>query len=202
MVAIIDYGVGNLFSLQSSLKAVGAEAEVTADEIVIAAADRVILPGVGAFGDAAAKLRESGMAEVVRREAAAGKPLLGICLGMQLMFDKGYEYGEHDGLGLIHGSVRPIAESIPEGLKIPHIGWNALSFRKECPLFKYINDGDYVYFVHSYHAVDCADSVTAVTEYGGELTASAANGNVFGCQFHPEKSGNTGLEILRAFNEL
>ena len=202
MVAIIDYGVGNLFSLQSSLKAVGAEAVVTADKKVIAAADRVILPGVGAFGDAAAKLRESGMAEVVRREAAAGKPLLGICLGMQLMFDKGYEYGEHDGLGLIHGSVRPIAEAIPEGFKIPHIGWNALSFRKESPLFKYINDGDYVYFVHSYHAADCADSVTAVTEYGGELTASAANGNVFGCQFHPEKSGNTGLEILRAFNEL
>lgn len=202
MVAIIDYGVGNLFSLKSSLKMVGAEAEVTADEAVIAGADRVILPGVGAFGDAAAKLRESGMAEVVRREAAAGKPLLGICLGMQLMFDKGYEYGEHDGLGLIRGSVRPIADVIPADFKIPHIGWNALEFRKETPLFKYIKDGDYVYFVHSYHAAECDESILAVTDYGAGLTAAASNGNVFGCQFHPEKSGNVGLDILRAFLEL
>ena len=202
MVAIIDYGVGNLFSLQSSLKAVGAEAVVTADEKIIAAADRVILPGVGAFGDAAAKLRESGMAEVVRREAAAGKPLLGICLGMQLMFDKGYEYGEHDGLGLIHGSVRPIAEAIPEGFKIPHIGWNALTMVGDShPLFRYIREGDHVYFVHSYYATDC-DAVIATAEYGAPLTAAVAAGNVCGCQFHPEKSGNTGLEILRAFNEL
>lgn len=202
MVAIIDYGVGNLFSLQSSLRMVGAEAEVTADEEVIAKADRIILPGVGAFGDAARKLRESGMAEVVKREAAGGKPLLGICLGMQLMFDKGYEYGEHDGLGLIKGSVRPIADVIPADYKIPHIGWNALRFTKETPLFKYIKDGDYVYFVHSYHAVDCDESLLAVTEYGADLTAAAACGNVYGCQFHPEKSGNVGLDILRAFLEL
>lgn len=202
MVAIIDYGVGNLFSLQSSLRMVGAEAEVTADEEVIARADRVILPGVGAFGDAARKLRESGMAEVVKREAACGKPLLGICLGMQLMFDKGYEYGEHDGLGLIKGSVRSIADVIPADFKIPHIGWNALRFTKETPLFKYIKDGDYVYFVHSYHAVDCDESLLAVTDYGADLTAAAACGNVYGCQFHPEKSGNVGLDILRAFLEL
>jgi glutamine amidotransferase len=181
---------------------VGAEAEVTADEEVVAKADRVILPGVGAFGDAAAKLRESGMAEVVKREAAGGKPLLGICLGMQLMFDKGYEYGEHDGLGLIKGSVRPIADVIPSDFKIPHIGWNSLRFTKETPLFKYIKDGDYVYFVHSYHAVDCDESLLAVTDYGADLTAAAACGNVYGCQFHPEKSGNVGLDILRAFLEL
>lgn len=202
MVAIIDYGVGNLFSLQSSLREIGAEAVVTSDEKEIAAADRIILPGVGAFEDAARKLRESGMADIVRREAAAGKPLLGICLGMQLMFDKSYEYGEHEGLGLIPGVVRPISDVIPQNYKIPHIGWNALIFRKETPLFKYIREGDYVYFVHSFYAADCDDSVLAVTEYGAELTAAAAKGNVYGCQFHPEKSGRIGLEILRAFLEL
>ena len=202
MVAIIDYGVGNLFSLKSSLKAIGADAVVTADEKVIAEADRIILPGVGAFEDAARKLRESGMADVVKKEAAAGKPMLGICLGMQLMFDKGYEYGEHEGLGLIHGNVRPISDVIPEGYKIPHIGWNLLKFKKESPLFKYINEGDYVYFIHSYYAADCDDAVLAVTEYGADLTAAAANGNVYGCQFHPEKSGNVGMKILKAFVEL
>ena len=202
MVAIIDYGVGNLFSLKSSLKAIGADAVVTADEKVIAEADRIILPGVGAFGDAARKLRVSGMADVVKKEAAAGKPMLGICLGMQLMFDKGYEYGEHEGLGLIHGNVRPISDVIPEGYKIPHIGWNLLKFKQESPLFKYISEGDYVYFVHSYYAADCDDAVLAVTEYGADLTAAAANGNVYGCQFHPEKSGNVGMKILKAFVEL
>ena len=202
MVAIIDYGVGNLFSLKSSLAEIGAEAVVTADESVIAAADRIILPGVGAFEDAAAKLRDSGMADVVRREAAAGKPMLGICLGMQLMFDKGFEYGEHEGLGLIHGNVRPISDVIPEGYKIPHIGWNALHFKQESPLFKYIKEGDYVYFVHSYYAADCDPAVLATTDYGAELTASAVNGNVYGCQFHPEKSGTIGLNILRAFMEI
>ena len=202
MVAIIDYGVGNLFSLKSSLKAIGADAVVTADEKMIAEADRIILPGVGAFEDAARKLRESGMADVVKKEAAAGKPMLGICLGMQLMFDKGYEYGEHEGLGLIHGNVRPISDVIPEGYKIPHIGWNLLKFKQESPLFKYISEGDYVYFVHSYYAADCDDAVLAVTEYGADLTAAAANGNVYGCQFHPEKSGNVGMKILKAFVEL
>ena len=202
MVAIIDYGVGNLFSLRSSLKEIGAEAVVTSDEKVIAEADRVILPGVGAFEDAARKLRESGMAEVVKREAAAGKPMMGICLGMQLMFDVGYEYGVHEGLGLIRGSVRPIAEVIPEGYKIPHIGWNLLKFKQESPLFKYIKEEDYVYFVHSYYAAECDESVIAVTEYGAELTAAVANGNVYGCQFHPEKSGEVGMKILKAFMEL
>ena len=202
MVAIIDYGVGNLFSLRSSLREIGAEAVVTSDEKVIAEADRIILPGVGAFEDAARKLRESGMADVVKREAAAGKPVMGICLGMQLMFDVGYEYGVHEGLGLIRGSVRPIADVIPEGYKIPHIGWNLLKFKRESPLFKYIKEDDYVYFVHSYYAAECDESVIAVTEYGAELTAAVANGNVYGCQFHPEKSGEVGMKILKAFMEL
>ena len=202
MVAIIDYGVGNLFSLKSSLTEIGAEAIVTSDEAQIAAADRIILPGVGAFEDAAEKLRSSGMADIVMKEAAAGKPLLGICLGMQLMFEKSYEYGEHDGLGLIKGSVRPISDVIPAGYKIPHIGWNALHFTKDSPLFKNTNEGDYVYFVHSFYAADCTESTLAVTEYGAELTAAVANANVYGCQFHPEKSGDTGLGILRTFMEL
>ncbi len=202
MVAIIDYGVGNLFSLRSSLREIGAEAVVTSDEKVIAEADRIILPGVGAFEDAARKLRESGMAEVVKREAAAGKPMMGICLGMQLMFDVGYEYGVHEGLGLIRGSVRPIADVIPADYKIPHIGWNLLKFRKESPLFKYIKEDDYVYFVHSYYAAECDESVIAVTEYGAELTAAVAAGNVYGCQFHPEKSGEVGMKILKAFMEI
>ena len=202
MIAIIDYGVGNLFSLRSSLKEIGAEAVVTSDEKVIAEADRIILPGVGAFEDAARKLRESGMADVVKKEAAAGKPMMGICLGMQLMFDVGYEYGVHEGLGLIRGSVRPIADVIPADYKIPHIGWNLLKFRKESPLFKYIKEDDYVYFVHSYYAAECDDSVIAVTEYGAELTAAVAAGNVYGCQFHPEKSGEVGMKILKAFVEL
>ncbi|MBQ3370282.1 MAG: imidazole glycerol phosphate synthase subunit HisH [Mogibacterium sp.] len=202
MIAIIDYGVGNLFSLKSSLKEIGAEAVVTSDEKVIAEADRIILPGVGAFEDAARKLRESGMADVVKREAAAGKPMMGICLGMQLMFDVGYEYGKHEGLGLISGSVRPIADVIPADYKIPHIGWNLLKFKGESPLFKYIKEGDYVYFVHSYYAAECDESVIAVTEYGTDLTAAVANGNVYGCQFHPEKSGEVGMKILKAFVEL
>jgi len=201
MIAIIDYGVGNLFSLKSSFAAIGSEAVVTSDPDVIAEADRLILPGVGAFEDAARKLRDTGMADVVRREAASGKPIMGICLGMQLLLDKSYEYGEHEGLGLIHGSVRPISDVIDGGLKIPHIGWNRLIVKKQSPLFKYLNDGDCVYFVHSYYAADC-DDVTAVAEYSAELTASVEKGNVFGCQFHPEKSGDVGLNILRAFCEL
>ena len=206
MIAIIDYGVGNLFSLKSSFRAIGAEAVVTNDEAVIHKADHVILPGVGAFEDAARKLRESGLYEVVLREAAEGKPLLGICLGMQLLFDRSYEYGCHKGLGLIPGSVRPIKEKHDESgvsLKIPHIGWNALSFNgKESPLWKYIKEGDYVYFVHSFYGADCEESVIASTEYGGTLTAAVARGNVYGTQFHPEKSGKIGLSILRAFCEI
>ena len=202
MIAIVDYGVGNLFSLQSSLKMIGAEAVVTGDEAVIAAADRIILPGVGAFGDAAAKLRASGMDKAVIREAAAGKPLLGICLGMQLLFDKSYEYGEHEGLGLIKGSIIGMEGTIPSELKIPHIGWNALHLTTDHPLWKYIKNGDFVYFVHSFYGTDCDESVIATAEYGKELTAAVAQGNVMGCQFHPEKSGEVGLNILKAFCEM
>ena len=203
MIAIIDYGVGNLFSLKSSFAFLGQEVVVTSDEAVIAAADRVILPGVGAFEDAARKLRESGMDKIVIREAKAGKPLLGICLGMQMLFEKSYEYGEHEGLGLIKGSIRAIRDVIPADYKVPHIGWNALSFGKEkSPLFKYLDEGDYVYFVHSFYGADCDESVIATTEYGATLTAAVADGNVFGTQFHPEKSGEVGLAILRAFCEM
>ncbi|MGN1306662.1 MAG: imidazole glycerol phosphate synthase subunit HisH [Faecousia sp.] len=202
MVAIIDYGVGNLFSLHSSFEAVGEESCVTSDVRVIEDAERLVLPGVGAFGDAAEKLRRHGLDETLCRQAEKGKPLLGICLGMQLLFEKSYEYGEHRGLGLIPGQIRPISETISNGLKIPHIGWNALTFRKKSPLFRGLRDGDFVYFVHSYHAVNCDESVSAVTEYGGILTAAAERGNVFGCQFHPEKSGETGLRILKAFCEI
>jgi glutamine amidotransferase len=202
MVAIVDYGVGNLFSLRSSLEAIGAEVVVTSDAQVLARADQIILPGVGAFEDAARKLRESGLADVIRDLAARGKPLMGICLGMQMLFDRSFEYGEHEGLGLIPGNVRPIADVIPADYKIPHIGWNALHFRGKNPLFSYIKEGDCVYFVHSYYAADCDASVIATAEYGPELTAAVARGNVLGCQFHPEKSGNVGLNILKAFVEM
>jgi glutamine amidotransferase len=202
MIAIIDYGVGNLFSLASSFSAIGADAVATGDPDVIRSADRIILPGVGAFEDAANKLRESGMATLVKEEAARGKPIMGICLGMQMLFEKSFEYGEHEGLGLIKGAVRPIADVIPTGLKIPHIGWNALHLTRPDPLFKYLKEGDYVYFVHSYYAADCDESVIATTEYGAPLTAAVSCGNVMGCQFHPEKSGDVGLSILRAFCEM
>ena len=202
MVAIIDYGVGNLFSLRSSFGAIGEEAEVTSDPGTIRRADRVILPGVGAFGDAAEKLRQTGLDRVVKEEAANGKPLMGICLGMQLLFDRSYEYGVHEGLGLLRGEIRPIAEQIPEGLKIPQMGWNALKIVRRSPLLKYTKEGDCVYFVHSYSATGCGESLLAVAEYGADLTACAGKGNVYGCQFHPEKSGSIGLKILKAFCEL
>lgn len=203
MIAIVDYGVGNLFSLKSSLAAIGQEAVVTADADVLRSADQVILPGVGAFGDAADKLRQSGLDQVVIELAKSGKPLMGICLGMQLLFDKGYEYGVHDGLGLIHGDIRPITDVIPADLKVPHIGWNALQFCGEkSPLFRYVEEGECVYFVHSFYGANCADNTIATTEYGADLTAAVQNGNVFGCQFHPEKSGDTGIRILRAFCEM
>ena len=202
MIAIIDYGVGNLFSLESSFAAIGAEVTVTSDPAVLKAADKLLLPGVGAFGDAAEKLRSTGLDAVIRELAAAGKPLLGICLGMQLLFEKSLEYGELTGLGLIPGTVKPIADVIPKDLKIPHIGWNALHFHWDCPLFTELREGECVYFVHSFYASDCADAVTATAEYGAELTAAVAKGNVYGCQFHPEKSGSTGLKILKAFAEL
>ena len=202
MVAIIDYGVGNLLSLRSSFAAIGMEAEVTSDPETIRRAERVILPGVGAFGDAADKLRATGLDRVVKEEAARGKPLMGICLGMQLLFDRSLEYGEHAGLGLLRGEIRPIAERIPAGLKIPQIGWNALIRKRETPLLRHLSEGDCVYFVHSYSAVNCEDSLLATTEYGAELTACVGRDNVMGCQFHPEKSGRVGLQILRNFCEM
>ena len=202
MIAIVDYGVGNLFSLRSSFAAIGAEITVTADPAVIRSAERIELPGVGAFGDAAQKLRATGLDQVLLEQAAAGKPLLGICLGMQLLFTESLEYGRHKGLDLIPGIVRPIGDVIPAGLKIPHMGWNALQFTGDHPLFRYIREGDHVYFVHSFFASDCGADTIAVAEYGAPLTAAVARGNVMGCQFHPEKSGEVGLNILRAFREM
>ena len=202
MVAIVDYGVGNLFSLSSSVAAVGAEYVVTSDAGTIRRADKIILPGVGAFSDARGKLRDSGLDTVIIEEARRGKPLLGICLGMQMLFEKSYEYGTHEGLSLLRGSVVPMAGVIPADYKIPHIGWNALTFHKNHPLFRYIKEGDYVYFVHSYYATGCDDSLLASTEYGARLTAAVARGNICGTQFHPEKSGDVGLSILRAFCEM
>ena len=202
MIAIVDYGVGNLFSLEQSFLAIGATAVVTNDPEVLRKADKILLPGVGAFGDAAEKLRQSGLDKEVIAQANSGKPLLGICLGMQLLFEEGHEYGCHKGLGLIKGQVKPISEVIPKDLKIPHMGWNRLNFSKESKLFSNIHDGDFVYFVHSYYAADCEADTIATAEYGAPLTAAVEKGNVFGCQFHPEKSGTVGLEILRAFSEM
>ena len=202
MTAIIDYGVGNLFSLQSSFSAIGEQAVVTKDPDVLTRADRLVLPGVGAFKDARQALKDSGLEETIINLAKEGKPFLGICLGMQMLFDRDFEDGVYEGLGLIPGEVRPISETIGDDLKIPQIGWNALIFRNKSRLFRYIKEGDFVYFVHSYHATGCDAWTTAVTEYGGLLTASVEKDNVFGCQFHPEKSGDVGLSILKAFVEI
>ncbi len=201
MIVIIDYGVGNLFSLKSSFDAIGVETIVSGDKEVIKNSEKIILPGVGAFCDAVKKLKETALYDVILEEAGKGKPILGICLGMQMLFDKSYENGEYDGLGLIKGKIRPISDVIPKDLKIPQIGWNLLKFENsKHSLFKYINEGDYVYFVHSYYGADC-DSVIAYTEYGAPITAAVAKNNVMGCQFHPEKSGDVGLKILKAFSE-
>ena len=199
MIAIIDYGVGNLFSLSSSLKAIGAEAVITGDKETIKNADKLILPGVGAFSDAIAKLKATGLDKVIIEEAENGKPIMGICLGMQMLFEKSYEYGEYEGLSLIKGRVVPMEGSLPESLKIPHIGWNSLIIKKENPLFKYIKNGDCVYFVHSFYAENCDSDLIAATEYGKEHTAAVAKDNIYGCQFHPEKRGKVGLSILKAF---
>ena len=201
MICVVDYGVGNLFSLTQSLKAIGADAVVTSDADVIRSADGIILPGVGAFEDARRKLRESGLDTVVCEEAGNGKKLLGICLGMQMLFEESHEYGVHKGLGLLKGSVIPMDGNIPEGLKIPHIGWNSLNIVSEHPIFKYVKENDYVYFVHSYYASGCDESLLATSEYGVPITAAVAKGNVTGMQFHPEKSGEVGLSILKAFSE-
>ena len=202
MIAIVDYGVGNLFSLVCSFQAIGVEAKLTSDRKEIEGAEKIVLPGVGAFEDAAKKLFASGLADVVVEQARQGKPILGICLGMQLLFEKSYEYGEHTGLGIIQGEIRPIADVIPKDYKIPHIGWNKLDFPKKNELFRYLVGDNHVYFVHSYYATNCADSVIATTEYGGTITAAVASKNVYGCQFHPEKSGEVGLKILKAFTEV
>lgn len=201
MIAIIDYGVGNLFSLSRSLEAIGAEAVITREPDTIQSAERIILPGVGAFGDAMDKLKENGMDELIRQQAALGKPLMGICLGMQLLFEKSLEFGEHEGLSLIPGTVRPIADVIDPALKIPQIGWNALRKTNPYYILQDVKDGECVYFVHSYYADTEAKYIIADTEYSARLTAAVANGNVCGCQFHPEKSGNTGLRILKSFAE-
>ena len=202
MIAIVDYGVGNLFSLKSSFAAIGAEAVVTGDAEIIRRADRILLPGVGAFQDAAEKLRSTHLDILMKDMAASGKPLMGICLGMQMLFDKSFEFGEHEGLGLIPGEVRPISDVIDPALKIPHIGWNALNITKPHPILKYVNSGDCVYYVHSYYAANCDGSVIATSEYSADLTAAVARQNVCGCQFHPEKSGDVGLGILKAFCEM
>ena len=201
MIAVVDYGVGNLFSLTSSLSAIGAESVITGDAEVIKRADKILLPGVGAFEDAKRKLSSAGLDKIIVDKARRGKKLFGICLGMQMLFERSYEYGEHEGLGLLRGSIVSMDGVIPAELKIPHIGWNALHIKKEHPIFKYVKENDYVYFVHSYYATDCEDSLLASCEYGKELTAAVALGNVCGTQFHPEKSGEVGLSILKAFAE-
>lgn len=202
MIRIIDYGVGNLFSLRSSLRAIGIDADYTGNPAEIRKADRLILPGVGAFRDAREALRSTGLDRVVREEAGKGKPLMGICLGMQMLFDRSYEYGEYEGLGLIPGEIVPMDGRIPKDLPIPHIGWNELMLKQPSPLMKNTANGDYVYFVHSYYAETPAEYVIATTDYGVEMTAAVQKDNVYGCQFHPEKSSEVGLSILKAFCEL
>ena len=205
MIAIVDYGVGNLFSLASSVRSLGAEVRVTRSAEDLRAADHILLPGVGAFADAMDKLRATGLVPVLREQAAV-TPLLGICLGMQLLFDKSYEYGEYQGLGLIPGAVCPLADDLKDPtLKVPHIGWNALDIvpgRENDPLFRYVKNGEYVYYVHSYYAKDCAASTLATSEYSIPVTGAVRSGHVYGTQFHPEKSGDTGLRLLKAFAEL
>lgn len=202
MIAILDYGVGNLYSLRRSLEALGLASVVTRDEAALRAAERIILPGVGAFGDAMEKLAATGLVPVLLARAAAGVPLLGICLGMQLLFEKSYEYGEHQGLGLLPGQVKALAGDLPPGLKVPHIGWNPLRIRRQCPILQYVREGDCVYYVHSYYAVGCEAETRAVSEYGVQVPGVVQRGSVFGAQFHPEKSGPVGLGILRAFGEV
>lgn len=203
MIAIVEYGVGNLFSLTSSLQALGLETEVTGDAERLRAADRIILPGVGAFGNAKAKLDDTGLTPVLREEAER-KPLLGICLGMQLLFERSLEYGEHPGLGLVPGQVAALREDLADpALKVPHMGWNSLHIVREDPLFRHFRDGEYVYYVHSFYARECEESTLGVSRYGNvPVTGAVRRGNVWGTQFHPEKSGDAGLRLLRAFAEL
>ena len=201
MIAIVNYGAGNLFSLCSSLDMIGAETVVTSDPKDLVRADKIILPGVSAFEDAIRKLHESGMCETLCEQVDKGKKLMGICLGMQMLFERSFEYGTHSGLGFLKGDVTPISERIPRGLKIPHMGWNALNIRGDHPILKYTNEGDCVYFVHSYSVIGCEESLIASSEYGCDITAAVGLNNVCGTQFHPEISGSAGLNILRAFTE-
>ena len=205
MIAIVDYGVGNIFSLCSSFKYIGADIELTSDVSVISRADKIIFPGVGAFRDARQKLISTGLDKVLINEAKSGKPFLGICLGMQMMLTKSFEFGEYSGLDIIPGQVVSMEGVVPEDFKIPHIGWNKLMFpsdKPKSPIFRYVNEGEHVYFVHSYCCTSCTPHTIANTEYGAPITAAVADKNVFGVQFHPEKSGEVGLNILRAFKEL
>ena len=202
MTVIIDYGVGNVFSLASSLRKIGEEAAISSDRKTILEAERIILPGVGAFPDAMTRLRESDLSDVILEEVKKGKPLLGICLGMQLLFERSFEYGENEGLGLIKGEIRALSEALPKNLVVPHMGWNGLNFKKESPIFEGLSEGSEVYFVHSFAGFNCEESLIATAEYGIEVTAAVNKGAVYGVQFHPEKSGMTGLKILKNFCRL
>ena len=199
MITIIDYGAGNLFSVQNALNFLGVENNISSKVEDIISADKLILPGVGAFPDAMKMLDEAGLTEVIK-EQAKKKSLMGICLGMQMLFDKSYEFGETEGLGLIPGTVELMHPS--NALVIPHIGWNSLEKNEPCKLLESVNDGDYVYFVHSYAAVTDSKNVAAYCDYGMKVPALVMSGNVYGCQFHPEKSGKTGLGILKTFASL
>ncbi|MDE5600199.1 MAG: imidazole glycerol phosphate synthase subunit HisH [Oscillospiraceae bacterium] len=201
MISIIDYGVGNLFSLSASLNYLNIKNQITSNKETIEKSDKIILPGVGAFEDAMKKLQSTGLVNFLKQQTKT-KKLLGICLGMQLLLEKSFEYGEHDGLSLIKGEVRPLSEDLPKSFKVPHMGWNKLKLKEDEPLFKYITNGDYVYFVHSYHAINCNLNTIATTDYKISITAAISSGNVYGVQFHPEKSGDVGLKMLKAFNEL
>lgn len=202
MIAVIDYGVGNLFSLTASLKYLGADVKVTGNPADLEDAGQIILPGVGAFSDARQKLEESGLVDVIYRQVEKGKPMLGICLGMQLLFETSYEYGNHKGLGLVAGDIVSIEKDLTTPLKVPHIGWNQLKILVDDPLFKYIKNGEYVYYVHSYYGKNCEKDTIAVSEYDVSITGAVRHGNVYGTQFHPEKSGAAGMNILRAFKEM
>ncbi|NLY54981.1 MAG: imidazole glycerol phosphate synthase subunit HisH [Firmicutes bacterium] len=203
MIAVVDYGVGNLFSLLSSLRFLGSACLVTKQKEDLVRAERIILPGVGAFGDAMDKLNDAGLTDTIR-ELAQVKPLLGICLGMQLLFERSFEHGEHEGLGLIPGSVEPLAADLEQPLKVPHMGWNRLTIVRDDPIFKYFTDGDWVYYVHSYYAKNCAGNTLGVSDYGVTVTGlvRSASGLIYGMQFHPEKSGRAGLGLLKAFSEI
>ena len=207
MIAVIDYGVGNLFSLLSSLNYVGLDTKLTYNIEEIKNAKGIILPGVGAFRDAIGNLEKYRLKEILVNEAKNGKPFLGICLGMQMLFEKSYEYGEYEGLGLINGTVGEIKKYIPENsdLKIPHMGWNSLAINdgfKDDKILKDVNDNEYVYYVHSYFAKTDMKNIVAYSEYGTKIPGIVKNENVYGMQFHPEKSGDTGLKLLKNWGEL